>query len=165
MATIDSKHFRHVLGHATTSVVVVAGLDAAAEPQGITIGSFASVSLTPPLVGFFVGVSSRTWSLIEPQGSFCVNVLAAQQSDLCWRFAKESENRFEGIEWNASPSGNPILGGVTAWIDCSLYSVTEIGDHYLVVGEVRHLDLGEDTDSAMVFFRGKVVSANFPLDS
>ncbi len=164
MATIDSKHFRHVLGHAPTSVVVVTGLDAAAEPQGITIGSFASVSLTPPLVGFFVGVSSRTWSLVEPQSSFCVNVLAAQQGELCWRFAKESESRFEGIEWNPSPSGNPILGGVTAWIDCSLHSVTEFGDHYLVIGEVQHLDLGEDTDSAMVFFRGKVISADFPTD-
>lgn len=164
MAEIDSKHFRAVLGHAPTSVVVVSGLDATSEPQGITIGSFASVSLSPPLVGFFVGVSSRTWSLIEPQGSFCVNVLAADQSELCWRFAKESENRFEGVDWNPTPSGCPILGGVVAWIDCSVHSVTEVGDHYLVVGEVQHLDLGESTDSAMVFFRGKVTSAELSID-
>lgn len=164
MADIDSNHFRNILGHAPTSVVVVSGLDAAAEPQGITIGSFASVSLSPPLVGFFVGLSSRTWSLIEPQGSFCVNVLAADQSELCWRFAKESENRFDGVEWNPAPSGSPILGGVTAWVDCSVHSVSEIGDHYLVVGEVRHLDLGESTDSAMVFFRGKIIGAELPTD-
>ena len=69
-AAFDSSHFRHVLGHLPTAVVVVTGVSAQGEPAGVTIGSFASVSLDPPLVGFFQGTGSRTWPLIAQSGSF-----------------------------------------------------------------------------------------------
>lgn len=74
-ASFDSAQFRVVLGHVPTSVVVVTGLNAQGSPFGITIGSFASVSLDPPLVGFFPGVRSQSWAAIRESGRFCVNVL------------------------------------------------------------------------------------------
>jgi len=159
--SVEPAHFRAVMGNVPTSVVVVTGVDAAGEPHGITIGSFVSVSLRPPLVGFFPAVDSVTWAAIEPSGTFCVNVLSAEQADLCWQFAKESEHRFQGISWSPAPNGSPIIDGCVAWIDCSVHSITEIGDHYFVVGDVLHMtrqDLGnaEDQSNAMVFFRGKV---------
>ena len=78
-APFDSAHFRAVLGHVPTSVVVVTGLDAQGAAFGITIGSFASVSLDPPLVGFFPGVRSQSWAAIRESGRFCVNVLGSHQ--------------------------------------------------------------------------------------
>lgn len=158
--SFDSNHFRHVLGHVPTSVVVVTGCSAAGIPAGVTIGSFSSVSLEPPLVGFFQGVTSRSWPLIEQCGSFCVNVLAESQQELCWRFAKDpvegGASRFDDFEYTLSPSGAPVLPGVIAWIDCTIESVTPAGDHWFVLGRVSDLHTTESTESAMVFFKGKV---------
>ena len=83
-ATFDSKEFRSVLGNLPTGVVIVSGVDVSGEPQGVTIGSFVSISLDPPLVGFFQGLNSKTWPAIAASGSFCANVLAQDQSELCW---------------------------------------------------------------------------------
>lgn len=156
----DSNHFRHVLGHVPTGVVVVTGCSSAGTPTGVTIGSFVSVSLEPPLVSFFPGVNSRSWPLIAQSGSFCVNVLAQSQDELCWRFAKEpvegAASRFEDINYTLSPSGAPVLPGVIAWIDCSIESVTPAGDHWFVLGKVNELHTTESKEPAMVFFKSKV---------
>lgn len=161
-STIDPSQFRAVLGHAPTSVVVVTGHDAAGAPHGITIGSFVSVSLDPPLVGFFPGTSSRSWAAIRESGSFCVNVLTGSQEELCWRFAKEGDDRFAGVAHSTSGAGNPVLDGCVATIECSVESEHEVGDHLFVVGHVSSLSHAADAHDAMVFFRGKVVAANYP---
>lgn len=159
---INPALFRSVLGHAPTSVVVVTGCDASGKPFGITIGSFVSVSLDPPLVGFLPGTSSRSWNAIQESGHFCVNILGADQEDLCWKFAKEGDDKFDGINWTPSSTGSPVLPGVIGVIDCSIESQDVVGDHYFVVGRVAQMSHVENADTAMVFFRGKVVSATYP---
>lgn len=154
----DSAYFRSVMGHVPTSVVIVTGLDAAGRPFGITIGSFASVSLDPPLVGFFPGSGSRSWASIRESGRFCVNVLGGSQEELCWRFAKEGDDKFAGIQWTPTAGGNPGLPGVIASIDCAVESETVAGDHTFVLGRVEALEHAEDVSDAMIFFRGKVNS-------
>jgi flavin reductase (DIM6/NTAB) family NADH-FMN oxidoreductase RutF len=157
-APFDSAHFRAVLGHVPTSVVVVTGLNAQGAAFGITIGSFASVSLDPPLVGFFPGVRSQSWAAIRESGRFCVNVLGSHQEEAGWRFAKEGDDKFAGVEWLPSEGGSPVLPGSIAWIDCEIDSETVMGDHTCVVGRVTSLDHAEEVENAMVFFRGKVSS-------
>ena len=157
-ASFDSAQFRAVLGHVPTSVVVVTGLNAQGSPFGITIGSFASVSLDPPLVGFFPGVRSQSWAAIRESGRFCVNVLSSHQEEVCWRFAKEGDDKFAGVDWLPSEGGSPVLPGSIAWIDCEIDSETVMGDHTCVVGRVASLDHAEEVQDAMVFFRGKVSS-------
>lgn len=147
-----------MLGHVPTSVVVVTGLDAHGAPQGITIGSFVSVSLDPPLVGFLPMVESARWKAIEASGSFCVNVLGADQADLCWQFAKSGIDRpFEGVAWHPSAiTGSPVLDGAIAWIDCSIEQIVEAGDHVFVMGRVVALDHVDSTTDPLplLFFRG-----------
>jgi 3-hydroxy-9,10-secoandrosta-1,3,5(10)-triene-9,17-dione monooxygenase reductase component len=155
----DSAYFRSVLGHVPTCVVVITGLNSDAQPVGITIGSFASVSLDPPLVGFFPGVHSRSWAAIKESGKFCVNVLGAEQEQLCWTFAKEGDDKFTDVKWSSSPTGQPLLDGVIASIDCEIESETVAGDHFFVLGRVVNLHHADNADNAMVFFRGKVTSA------
>lgn len=157
---IDTAQFRAVLGHVPTSVVVVTGVDKSGKPFGITIGSFVSVSLEPPLVGFLPATKSRSWASIAESGNFCVNVLGAQHEEFCWRFAKEGDDKFEGVDWRPSELGSPVLPGVIATIDCSMESQTEVGDHFFVVGRVHSLQHEDNVANAMVFFRGKVVSAD-----
>lgn len=155
-SSFDSAKFRSVLGHVPTSVVVVTGRNNSGDPFGITIGSFASVSLDPPLVGFFPGLQSRSWAAIRESGKFCVNVLGADQDELCWRFAKEGDDKFAGIDWSLSESGSPVLSDVIATIDCTIDAETQVGDHFFVVGRVTSLDHVDNAADAMVFFRGKV---------
>ena len=158
----DSAYFRAVLGHVPTSVVVITGCDKDDRPVGITIGSFASVSLDPPLVGFFPGVQSRSWAAIKESGKFCVNVLGADQEQLCWAFAKEGDDKFAGLGWSQSVMGQPLLDGVIASIDCEIESETVAGDHYFVLGRVVGLEHSRNAADAMVFFRGKVTRAHTP---
>ena len=132
------------------------------EPVGFTIGSFTSVSLDPPMVGFLPMTNSETWAAISGSGHFCVNVLSRAQADLCWKFAKsgsESE-RFVGVEWRAAPTGSPILERAVAWIDCDIEQVYEMGDHYFVLGRVVALEADADHDGPhpLLFFKGTLGS-------
>ncbi len=165
--TIDSGKFRQVLGHFPTGVTVITATTAEGEPVGFTIGSFTSVSLDPPLVGFLPMVDSHRWAQINSSGSFCVNILGADQGELCWRFAKTSiEQPFEGVAWQPSPiTGSPVLDGAIAWIDCAIEQVIEAGDHHFVLGRVLELEhVHPDTEpNALLFFRGKL--GDFRLQS
>ncbi|HWL45607.1 MAG TPA: flavin reductase family protein [Ilumatobacter sp.] len=158
-ATFDSKQFRRVLGHFPTGVTVITGLNGD-RPVGFTIGSFTSVSLDPPLVGFLPQVDSDTWAELAPAGAFCVNVLSRHQADLCWQFAKtgNEHTRFDGVGWHPAPSGAPILDRAVAWIDCTVEQVYEMGDHYFVLGRVGALDADPDGDGhgpdPLLFFCG-----------
>jgi 3-hydroxy-9,10-secoandrosta-1,3,5(10)-triene-9,17-dione monooxygenase reductase component len=158
--SIDGGHFRTVLGHFPTGVTVVSGTDPDGAPHGFTIGSFTSVSLDPPMVGFLPQVGSATWEAIADSGSFCVNVLSDAQSDLCWKFARSAADatRFEGVDWHAAPSGSPVLDRAVAWIDCSVEQVYDMGDHHFVLGRVGALDADADHDGKppvpLLFFKG-----------
>ena len=152
----DSKKFRSVLGNLPTGVVIVTGVDNSGEPLGVTIGSFVSISLDPPLVGFFQGLNSKTWPAIAASGNFCANVLAQDQSDLCWRFAKDAEARFEGVQWTPAASGAPKIAGSLAHIDCAIESSSQVGDHLFIVGRVQNLEALAESKSAMIFFKGAV---------
>jgi len=161
-APFDAKHFRTVLGHFPTGVTVVTALASDGQPHGFTIGSFTSVSLEPPLVGFLPQINSETWALMADSGNFCVNVLSDQQSDLCWKFAKgdPEARRFDGVDWHSAPSGAPALDRAIAWIDCRIEHVYEMGDHYFVLGAVTALDADANHDGLapqpLVFYRGTI---------
>ena len=150
----DSSRFRQVLGYFPTGVTVVT---AATDdgPVGLAVGSFTSVSLDPPLVAFCPGRHSTSWPKIRDAGAFCVNILAADQQDTCAVFAGKADDKFAGLRWQeAAGSGAPILDDVVAWIDCRIDAVHEAGDHWIVVGEVRALDIVRDDASPMVFCLG-----------
>ena len=148
----DSAKFRQVLGHFTTGVTVITGAGADG-PVGLAVGSFASVSLEPPLVAFFADKTSSSWPKIAPTGAFCVNILGEHQEDVCRRFASKEPDKFAGLGWSPAGTGSPLLDGVIAWIDCDIHEVTEAGDHLCVVGAVRELDVGHD-GPPLLFFRG-----------
>jgi flavin reductase (DIM6/NTAB) family NADH-FMN oxidoreductase RutF len=157
-AAHDPRWFRRVLGHFPTGVVVVTGLDPDGAPVGLAVGSFTSASLDPPLVAFFPDHSSSSWPRIAPTGRFCVNILGHDQEAVSRVFAMRGGDKFATLSWRAAPSGAPILDGVVAWIDCELEAVHPAGDHDVVLGRVRTLDIERtDVDSSrqpLVFFQG-----------
>ncbi len=153
---IDSVDFRRVLGVFPTGVTVItsAGIPGADRPVGVAIGSFTSISLDPPLVGFFLGTSSGSWAGIESSGHFCVNVLCHDQLELCGLMASKADDKFTGIEYETtSTTGAPILPDVHAVIDCRIDGVVELGDHNLIVGRVQSLETRRE-EPPMVFYKG-----------
>lgn len=158
--SLDPMKFRQVLGHFPTGVTVITATTAEGTPVGFTIGSFTSVSLDPPLVGFLPMVNSERWSAINASGSFCVNVLGAHQADLCWQFAKSSITEpFEGVAWHPSAiTGSPVLDGSIAWIDCAIEGVVDAGDHHFVLGRVLELEHTEPESepNPLLFFKGQL---------
>lgn len=151
--TIDPAVFRKVLGSYPTGVCVISALDQD-KPTGMVVGSFTSVSLDPPLVGFFPDKSSSTWPLIEKAGHFAVNVLGSDQQAVSRSVAAKGEAKFVGVEYVISDHDLPIITNSIAAIECRLYSVTDAGDHWFVLGEVLRLEIVREGDP-MLFHRGR----------
>jgi flavin reductase (DIM6/NTAB) family NADH-FMN oxidoreductase RutF/DNA-binding IclR family transcriptional regulator len=152
--SIDAGQFRQVLGQYPTGVVVVTAMDAAGAPLGMTVGSFSSVSLDPPLVTFLPDKKSSSWKALRESGPrFCVNVLSAEQEDVCRLIAVRKQNKFDGIDWRPSPGGLPVIAGSVAYIECVTSEIIDGGDHDIVVGRVHHLDI-EGQSFPLLFFRG-----------
>ncbi|MEU7576330.1 flavin reductase family protein [Streptomyces sp. NPDC041068] len=148
-------NFRTVLGRCPTGVALVtapAGRPGA-DPLGMVVGTFTSVSLDPPLVGFLPARTSTTWPGIRAAGRFCVNVLSAGQQDVCEAFVAKSPRRWE-IPYRLSPSGCPVLSEAVAWIDCAVHAQIEAGDHWFVTGAVRALGPGRQAPP-LVFLGGR----------
>lgn len=151
---VDPVRFRHVLGHYPTGVCAITATGTDGQPTGMIVGSFTSVSLNPPLVGFFPDKASGSWPRIEAAGQFCVNVLESGQADVCRGLATRGTDKFAGLSYGASPNGSPLFDHVVAWIDCALENVIEAGDHYFVLGRVLDLE-ASPKGHPMLFFQGR----------
>lgn len=150
---IDPAEFRRTLGHYPTGVCAVTAMPVSGEPAAMVVGTFTSVSLDPPLVGFFPDKRSRSWPQINDAGRFCVNVLASDEKDLCIALSKSGADKYQGVDYNLSDNGSPIIASAMAWIDCDIHDVIETGDHYLVLGLVRAMKAVRRADP-MLFFAG-----------
>ena len=150
--SVDSSEFRRVLGHFPTGVTVVTA-PTGEGPVGMAIGSFASVSLDPPLVMFCPGKESATWTKMSGTDRFCVNVLGEDQTDVCGVFASKSEDKFADVEWSTRITGSPVISGSIAWIDCEVHAIHDGGDHHIVVGLVKALST-ENDNGPLLFFSG-----------
>ncbi|MCW2915755.1 MAG: flavin reductase domain protein FMN-binding protein [Actinomycetia bacterium] len=150
---ISAEDFRSALArHAAGVVVVTARPDPG--PAGLTATSFTSVSLDPPLVSFYVAQSSTTLPGLREASTFAVNVLGHDQSALAARFAARDVDRFaEPTRWSPGPAGEPLLDGAVAYLLCEWYATYAVGDHWLIVGRVTGIGLGE-AEAPLLYHRG-----------
>jgi flavin reductase (DIM6/NTAB) family NADH-FMN oxidoreductase RutF/DNA-binding IclR family transcriptional regulator len=152
--SIQPDHFRRVLGHFPTGVTVITSVDLEGAPVGMSVGSFSSVSLDPPLVAFYPDRGSSTFPRIAEGGSFCVNILADDQEWICRQMARKGAAKFESVDWTPAPSsGAPTLTGCVGWIDCDIEEIRDAGDHFLVIGRVRDLQVASEA-MPLLFFQG-----------
>ncbi|MHA6760772.1 flavin reductase family protein [Streptacidiphilus sp. PAMC 29251] len=159
-AVTDPRLLRTVLGHFCTGVTVISAVAEGGSPAGFACQSFSSLSLEPPLVSFNVARTSASWPRIAHAGRFCVNVLAADQGELCRAFAVSSASgadKFADVDWAPSPgTGSPRIAGALAWIDCTIHAVHIGGDHLIVLGRVCDLSVSEERAGTgpLLFYRG-----------
>ncbi|GAA1054286.1 flavin reductase family protein [Dietzia natronolimnaea] len=155
MGHFDMYDFRRVMGTFPTGVVIITALDTSGEPLAMTVGSFVSVSMDPPLIGFLPAKTSSSWASLRTSGTtkFGVNVLGGPQEDICRAVASRKTDKLAGFEWTRSEHGSPVLKDAVAFIDCDTHSISDAGDHDWVMGDV--LDLYTlSTDLPLLFFRG-----------
>ncbi|HVU93084.1 MAG TPA: flavin reductase family protein [Jatrophihabitans sp.] len=150
--TISPDRFRHVFGHVPTGVAVVAAMTPDG-PAGLAVGTFMSVSLDPPLVGFLVARTSTTWPRLEPIGRFAVSVLGEDHAETSRTFAVSGGDKFASVSWHASESGQPVLDGALASFDCTLDRVDTAGDHRFVMGRVHDLSV-QSQGRPLIFCHG-----------
>lgn len=153
-AIIDPARFRQVLGSYPTGVCIITALDGEDNPAGLLVGTFTSVSLDPPLVGFLPDKTSSSWPKIEQAGHFCVNVLASDQQHVCRQMAVKGPDKFSGVEYTLSGNRLPVIADAIACIECRVHSVNEAGDHWFVLGEVLGMETTRDSEP-MLFHRGR----------
>lgn len=150
----DEGTYRQTLGHYPTGVAVVTAMTADGTPTGMTVGSFTSVSLDPPLIAFLPSKTSSSWAALRKCGeTFGLNILAADQEVVCRRIASSGTDKFKDVTWHPSPMGLPILDGCVAYMECKISEVRDAGDHDLVLGEVLQMGVQRPTES-LLFFRG-----------
>jgi len=150
----DSAAFRSALGRFATGVTVVTAMDAHGHPVGLTVSSFNSVSLSPPLVLWSLSLTSGSLTALEAASHYTVNVLAADQIDIARRFATRSHpsERFAHAAWRPGDNGAPLIDGCTAWFECYNRSRYREGDHCIFVGEVERC--GHTDAMPLVFHAG-----------
>ena len=152
---IDPRTFRNVLGQFCTGITVITTVNDGV-PIGFACQSFAALSLDPPLVLFCPTKHSRAWQAIEASGKFCVNMLHENQQHVSAQFGSKAEDKFAGIDWSPSGLGSPVLDGTLAHIDCTVHSVHDGGDHFVVFGAVQSMSEPQAIKPRpLLFYRGE----------
>jgi len=128
--------FKAVMRRHPTGVTVVTSLRER-EPRGITLSAFASVSAQPPMLLICVNREARSYLYISSSRIFCVNLLAAEQSELAERFSgRVKEHQFDDIEWSTDVTGAPVLAGTIGHFDCAVEAEHHAGSHSIFIGRV-----------------------------
>ena len=155
-APFDSRELRDVLGRFATGVAVITTCGDKEQPLGLTVNSFASVSLDPPEILWSIVSTAPSRPAFEQHSAFAVNVMQEQDKDKVLRFAKPLENKFEGIAWRRGWRGVPVLEHALATLECDVKQMIPCGDHHIIVGSVRAIHGREG--EPLVFFRGQFTS-------
>lgn len=156
-AQFSKAEFRAALGSFATGVTVVTTRDNDGKPVGLTVNSFASVSMDPPLVLWSLRRESPCVRAFSDSRHFAVNILAESQADLCRRFASPCEDRFAGLTTHDGIGAVPILDGASATLQCTRVAIHEGGDHLIFIGRVENLS-ADTTSHPLVYCRGSFVS-------
>ena len=156
-ATVDRRELRSALGAFPTGVTIVTTRTAAGEDVGLTVNSFSSVSLDPPLVLWSLSANSASRAAFSSADYFAIHILSAKQDDLAARFARKDLDRFHGIEVARGEGETPLIGGCAARFVCRGAHQYEGGDHVIFVGEVVQLQRFDEPPLA--FHGGKYAFA------
>ena len=139
LPSVDAQVFRQALARHPAGVAIVT----LRGPAGLTVTSFSSASLDPPLVSFYIGHGSSNWPAVRTAEHFAVNLMDHGQEVVAALFARKGADRFgPQTRWCAGPGDLPLLAGATTHLICATHAMLTVGDHELVVGQVEHAIIG-----------------------
>lgn len=135
---LDNDLLRGTFGCFPSGVTAICAMVDGA-PMGIVASSFTSVSMEPPLVSVCMGSTSATWPLLRTAAGFGINVLAEGQGALCRQLAAKDTDRFADVEFEVTSGGAIVMTDSATWLECSIHSEVEAGDHSIVVFEIHEV--------------------------
>ncbi len=144
--------FKEAMGNYPTGVTVVTASAKNGEPIGLTVNSFASVSLEPLLILWSIDHKVSTLQDFVEGGKFAVHILAGDQQSLCKTFATKGTDRFGTCQWSFSKRSLPVIEGAFAVLECSTFKTVEAGDHTILIGEVNEIQI-DRTKDPMLYHR------------
>ena len=148
----DQRDFRNALGHFGTGVTVITTKDSEGQLFGVTVSSFNSVSLSPPLVLWSQVRGAPSHQAFIDAPYFVVNILSESQKDISNHFARPSDDKFKEISHHLSPEGIPILDGTLGHFICKKERDVDGGDHLIFIGRVMSYSYNKAEDTAPLFF-------------
>jgi len=151
VSSLDITHYKEVVGHYVTGVVVITAL-IGEEPVGFTCQTFSSLSLDPILISFAAISAGSSWLRIREADAVGFNMLAADQVELARVFATSGIVKFAGVAWSRAPHGSPLLEGALAHLEGRILSVTTHGDHDFAVVSIDFVQA--DAGSPLLYYRG-----------
>ncbi|KAA0082705.1 flavin reductase [Mycolicibacterium sp. P9-64] len=154
---VSATELRRALAHFPTGVAVITGKGDGDAPAGLTIQSFMSLSLDPPMILISIDRRSTSWPTIAARRLFAVNILAAQQEALATAFARSGRSKFDGVSWETGPhSGSPLIVDSRAWVECRIAETYDGGDHVIITADVLGLGTSDDPQPhSLVFYRSR----------
>lgn len=156
LTPLDPRELRDVLGHFATGVAVVTTCDARNAPVGMTVNSFASVSLDPAEILWSIASSAPSRDAFATHRAFAVNVMPEDYKEQTLQFARPSDNKFDGVAWRRGWRDVPVLDAAIATLECDVKDMIRSGDHEIIVGSVRAMDRSDG--NPLLFFRGQFSS-------
>jgi flavin reductase (DIM6/NTAB) family NADH-FMN oxidoreductase RutF/DNA-binding IclR family transcriptional regulator len=157
LVAIEPRELRQVLGTFVTGVTVITALDTEGKAHGLTVNSFSSVSLNPPLILWNQSVTAPSHPVFRDAKRFAVNILAEDQIDVSRRFSTPGRDKFEGLEVLPGLGGVPLIPGCAAYLECTSEASFPGGDHMVFIGRVERIEHG--LRRSLVFGGGKYLSA------
>lgn len=151
---LDLREFRDALGSFATGVCVVTANPAGFSPFGMTVNSFASVSLDPSLVIWSLQNSSDCFEPFDKADRFTINVLSESQRDLSNYYARRDQHQLLADHFRIGKTGTPVLRGAVSSLECRVWQRYPGGDHTILVGEVLEMDYNRN-EEPLVFHAGK----------
>ena len=148
---VKVAEFRQACALYATGVAVATVLDGAGNPRGLTINSFTSVSLEPPLILFCIEKAAGLYATFMEAKHYGINVLAGGQQFLSERFAFFEGDRFAGVEWFSEHAGAPRLAGALAWLAARVEQRVDAGDHTVLLGLVE--EVGVADGEPLIYFQ------------
>ncbi|MCS7023736.1 MAG: flavin reductase family protein [Bryobacteraceae bacterium] len=145
--------FRQACSHFATGVAIAAVRDRSGAPHGLTVNSFTSVSMKPPLVLICVDKRAAILEQFLESDYYSVNILAAENEELSNRFATLPEHRFEGVRWRPGRTGAPLIEGSIASLECARKPPVEAGDHLILLAEAVAAEV--HAGAPLLYFRSR----------
>jgi flavin reductase (DIM6/NTAB) family NADH-FMN oxidoreductase RutF/DNA-binding IclR family transcriptional regulator len=139
-ASFDSRELRQVLGAFVTGVTVITTVDAQGRPHGLTVNSFSSVSLDPPLILWSQSLTAPSHPVFRDAERFVVNILADDQVAVSNQFARGNADKFAGCATDPGLGGVPLIRGSAAWLECRRMDAFRGGDHMVFLGQVERIE-------------------------
>jgi flavin reductase (DIM6/NTAB) family NADH-FMN oxidoreductase RutF len=156
----DPRTLRDALGCFATGVTVVTCLNEVGEPAGLTVNSFTSVSLDPPLLLVCLAKQAASAAALTATAHFAINVLQTGQQPASIRFSTRDQDRFGATPWSSGEAGAPILADSLGVFECERFAVYDGGDHHILVGRVAKASFDASLDP-LLYFRGRYRRLHF----